>query len=113
MTALPAAQVVPELRETLLTQFSTQLLTAKRFAEIVQLWRTPFAKSEPLTASQHFVLGLALLEVKERMAEGRRTLAPMPRHPRATRAFAHQPGDSQGRAEPLPGAGARGLEAER
>ncbi len=65
MSALPAAQVVPELRETLLTQYATQLLSAKRFSEIVQLWRTPFAKSAPMTASQHFVLGLAQLELKE------------------------------------------------
>jgi tetratricopeptide (TPR) repeat protein len=65
MSALPAAQMVPELRETLLTQYATQLLAAKRFAEIVQLWRTPFAKSAPMTASQHFVLGLAELELKE------------------------------------------------
>ncbi len=65
MSALPAAQVVPELRETLLTQYATQLMAARRFAEIVQLWRTPFAKSAPMTASQHFVLGLALLELKE------------------------------------------------
>ncbi len=65
MSALPAAQIVPELRETLLTQYATQLMAAKRFAEIAQLWRTPFAKSAPMTASQHFVLGLALLELKE------------------------------------------------
>ena len=65
MSALPAAQVVPELRETLLTQYATQLLTAKRFPEIVQLWRTAFAKSAPMTASQHFVLGLAELELRE------------------------------------------------
>jgi len=65
MSALPAAQVVPELRETLLTQYATQLLAAKRFPEIVQLWRTAFAKSAPMTASQHFVLGLAELELRE------------------------------------------------
>ena len=65
MSALPAAQVVPELRETLLTQLSTHLLVAKRFAEIVQLWETPFAKSSGLTASQHFLLGLAHLELKQ------------------------------------------------
>jgi tetratricopeptide (TPR) repeat protein len=65
MSALPDAQVVPELRETLLTQYATQLLAAKRFPEIVQLWRTVFAKSAPMTASQHFVLGLAELELRE------------------------------------------------
>ena len=65
MSALPAAQVVPELRETLLTQYSTQLMAAKRFPEIAQLWRSAFAKSAPMTASQHFVLGLAALEMKD------------------------------------------------
>jgi glycosyltransferase involved in cell wall biosynthesis/tetratricopeptide (TPR) repeat protein len=65
MSALPAAQVVPELRETLLTQYPTQLMAAKRFSEIIQLWQTVFAKSAPMTASQHFVLGLAELEMKQ------------------------------------------------
>jgi tetratricopeptide (TPR) repeat protein len=65
MSALAPAQVVPELRETLLTQYATHLMSAKRFPEIVQLWRTPLAKSAPMTASQHFVLGLAYMELKE------------------------------------------------
>ncbi len=65
LSALPPAQVVPELRETLLTQFSTQLMGAKKFAEITRLWQTPFAKSTPMTASQHFVLGLALAELRQ------------------------------------------------
>ncbi len=65
MAALPAGQIVPELRETLLTQYATHLLTARRFVEITQLWATPLAKSSPLTASQHFVLGLAQLELRQ------------------------------------------------
>ncbi len=65
MSALPVGQVVPELRETLLTQLTTHLVKAGRFAEIVQLWQTPFAKSAGLTASQHFLLGLAHLELKQ------------------------------------------------
>jgi tetratricopeptide (TPR) repeat protein len=65
MIGLPAGQVVPELRETLLTQLTTHLIKAKRFTEIVQLWQTPFAKSVGLTASQHFLLGLAHLELKQ------------------------------------------------
>jgi glycosyltransferase involved in cell wall biosynthesis/predicted Zn-dependent protease len=65
MSALPPGQVVPELRETLLTQYAAHLMAAKRFVEIVQLWRTPLAKSAPMTASQHFVLGLANMELKQ------------------------------------------------
>jgi GT2 family glycosyltransferase/glycosyltransferase involved in cell wall biosynthesis/Tfp pilus assembly protein PilF len=65
MSASPVGQIVPELRETLLTQLTTHLLKAGRFTEIVQLWETPFAKSAGLTASQHFLLGLAHLELKQ------------------------------------------------
>jgi tetratricopeptide (TPR) repeat protein len=65
MAALPAAQVVPELRETLLTQLTTHLIKAGRFAEVLETWRTPFAQSADLTASQHFLLGLACMELKQ------------------------------------------------
>jgi tetratricopeptide (TPR) repeat protein len=36
LSALPAGQIVPELRETLLTQLATQLMAAKQPAEIVR-----------------------------------------------------------------------------
>jgi tetratricopeptide (TPR) repeat protein len=65
MSKMPAAQVVPELRETLLTQITTQLLGVRRFDEIVNLWQQPFPRSTPMTASQHFMLGLAHLELKQ------------------------------------------------
>jgi glycosyltransferase involved in cell wall biosynthesis len=65
MSALPSGQVVPELRETLLTQLTTHLLRAGRFGEIVELWRQPFPQSSALTASQHFMLGLAQMELKQ------------------------------------------------
>ncbi|MGA2176367.1 MAG: glycosyltransferase [Verrucomicrobiota bacterium] len=65
LSALPPAQVTPELRETLLTQFTSHLMAAKRFSEIVQLWQIPFAQSAGLTASQHFSLGLAYLELQQ------------------------------------------------
>ncbi|GEM_PF-3364967 len=65
MSALPSAQVVPELRETLLTQLATHLMAARRFADIVQLAQTPLGKSSGLTASQHFILGLAHMELKQ------------------------------------------------
>jgi GT2 family glycosyltransferase/predicted Zn-dependent protease len=65
LSALPAAEVTPELRETLLTQLTTHLLAAKRFSDIVQLWQVPIAKNGGLTASQHFSLGLAHMELKQ------------------------------------------------
>jgi glycosyltransferase involved in cell wall biosynthesis/Tfp pilus assembly protein PilF len=65
MSILPSGQIVPELRETLLTQLTTHLLGARRFSEIVELWQQPFPQSSGLTASQHFMLGLAWMELKQ------------------------------------------------
>ncbi len=65
MAELPVTQVTPELRETLLTQLTTQLMAKKDFTGIVKLWQIPFAISAGMTASQHFMLGLARLEFKE------------------------------------------------
>ncbi len=65
MSTLPAAEVTPELKETLLTQLTTHLMAAIRFSEIVQLWQTPFARNGGLTASQHFGLGLAHIQLKQ------------------------------------------------
>ncbi|HEX4122408.1 MAG TPA: glycosyltransferase [Verrucomicrobiae bacterium] len=63
--AQPSAQVTPELKETLLTQLTTHLMTGRRFSEVAQLWQIPFAKSAGMTASQHFSLGLAYIELKQ------------------------------------------------
>jgi GT2 family glycosyltransferase/Tfp pilus assembly protein PilF len=66
MAALPPAVVVPETREMLLSQFCTQLMAAKRYAEIVQGLTSPLAKlGGGLTASLYFTLGLAQMELKE------------------------------------------------
>ncbi|HEY3862816.1 MAG TPA: glycosyltransferase [Verrucomicrobiae bacterium] len=65
MSALPAAEVTPELKETLLTQLGARLMGAKKFSEIVDLWQIPFAKNGGLTASQHFCLGAAHMELKQ------------------------------------------------
>jgi GT2 family glycosyltransferase/tetratricopeptide (TPR) repeat protein len=65
LAALPSAQVVPELREALLTQYTTHLIKAGRFTEVLEIWQTPFAKSADMTASQHFLLGLAFMELKQ------------------------------------------------
>ncbi len=69
LCAMPSSQVTPELRETLLTQLTAHLMTAKCFGEIVKLWETPAAQAGGLTATQHFSLGLAYMELK-RPADG-------------------------------------------
>jgi glycosyltransferase involved in cell wall biosynthesis/FMN phosphatase YigB (HAD superfamily)/tetratricopeptide (TPR) repeat protein len=63
LSALPPAQVVPELCETLLTQFTSHLLGAGQFDRVVQVLHSPLAKAGGLTASMHFTLGLALMEL--------------------------------------------------
>jgi tetratricopeptide (TPR) repeat protein len=65
MSALPGSQVVPELRETLLTQMATHLLAAKQFAEIVTICQSPAGKAAGPTASLHFLQGLAHMELKQ------------------------------------------------
>lgn len=65
MSAQPAALMVPELREMLLTQLSTQLMALKRWDELVRLLTSPLAQAGGLTASLHFALGLAHLELKQ------------------------------------------------
>jgi GT2 family glycosyltransferase/glycosyltransferase involved in cell wall biosynthesis/tetratricopeptide (TPR) repeat protein len=64
MAAQPPGQIVPELRETLLTQLTTHLLAAKNYAGVAELWAMPFARSAGLTASNHFGLGLAYMELQ-------------------------------------------------
>jgi GT2 family glycosyltransferase/glycosyltransferase involved in cell wall biosynthesis/Tfp pilus assembly protein PilF len=63
-SALPATQVVPETRETLLTQFTTHLMAERDFEGIVHVLQSPLAKAGGLTASLHFALGLALMELQ-------------------------------------------------
>jgi GT2 family glycosyltransferase/tetratricopeptide (TPR) repeat protein len=65
VSSLPESAVTPEGRETLLTQLSTYLMAARRFSEIVQLWQIPFANKGGLTASQHFCLGVAQMELQQ------------------------------------------------
>ncbi|HTI99453.1 MAG TPA: glycosyltransferase, partial [Dongiaceae bacterium] len=66
LSAKPAAEVVPELRESLLTQLCTRLTAGRHFAEIARVLTSPLARSgSGLTASLHFSLGLAHLELKQ------------------------------------------------
>jgi tetratricopeptide (TPR) repeat protein len=62
----PKDEVVPELRESLLTQLCTHLMAAKRFEEIVAMLGSPLAREHGgLTASLHFALGLAQIELRQ------------------------------------------------
>ena len=65
MSAQASALVIPETREMLLTQLCTHLSALRRFDEIIRLLTSPLAQSGGLTASLHFALGLAHLELKQ------------------------------------------------
>ena len=61
---LPPDSVTPEFCEALLTQLTTNLLAAGRFGEIADFWQQSFPKSRAMTASQHYLLGLAQLKLE-------------------------------------------------
>jgi glycosyltransferase involved in cell wall biosynthesis/SAM-dependent methyltransferase len=64
VSGLPPDGVTPEFCESLLTQLTSHLLTAGHFSEIAELWQKPFVQSHEMTASQHYMLGLALLRLE-------------------------------------------------
>ena len=65
LSALPKDHVTPELRESLLTQYASHLMSAKRSAEGVRVLQSSLAKAGGLTASMHWLLGLAFIEQKQ------------------------------------------------
>lgn len=66
MSAEPSSAVVPEAREMLLMQFTTQLMIARRHAEIIRLLTSPLARIQGgLCASLCFSLGLAHMELQQ------------------------------------------------
>ena len=65
MSSQAPSLLVPETREMLLTQFCTQLTAQRRFDEIIRVLTAPLAQSGGMTASLHFALGLAHLELKQ------------------------------------------------
>ncbi|HVM59858.1 MAG TPA: glycosyltransferase [Verrucomicrobiae bacterium] len=78
LQAKPAEQVVPELRESLLTQICTQWIAAKRFDELIHLMHEPLAQRGGLSASVHFSLGLAYTQLgrhEEAIGQFRQCLA--------------------------------------
>ncbi len=64
MSAQPPADVAPELREVLLTQFTCHLYKVRAHEEIVQVLNSPLAKQRAMTASLHLALGLTFFELK-------------------------------------------------
>jgi tetratricopeptide (TPR) repeat protein len=64
LASLPRGQVVPELRESLLTQYCTHLLTVKNYAEISRVFQSSLAQAGGLTATMHWLFGLACIESK-------------------------------------------------
>jgi GT2 family glycosyltransferase len=64
MSAQKPGDVVPELREVLLTQFTSHLYKICEHDEVVRTLGSPLAKNGGLTASLHFALGLSNFELK-------------------------------------------------
>ena len=60
----PEQQRVPELRETLLLQYASALMNARRYSDIVRILESPVAKAYEPTASIHFALGLAYFRLE-------------------------------------------------
>ena len=65
MSAQRPDEVVPELREVLLTQFTSQLYKVRAHEEVVEVLQSRLAQHGGLTASLHFALGLAQFELKQ------------------------------------------------
>jgi tetratricopeptide (TPR) repeat protein len=63
LSAALNSEAAPELREMLLSQFTTQLLKTRQFNEVTQVLTSPLAQAGGLTASLHFSLGLACIEL--------------------------------------------------
>ncbi len=64
LAELPKHDIVPELRESLLTQYVCHLHTAKAFTEVLRVLESRLARDGGLTASMHFMAALACLELK-------------------------------------------------
>jgi glycosyltransferase involved in cell wall biosynthesis len=63
MAAQPAEATTPEVRERLLTLYSTHLIGAQRFADAVALLQSPVARAHGLTATLHFTMGLSCVKL--------------------------------------------------
>lgn len=59
MLGHPFNQTPPELREVLLTQYASHLMTLKRFDDVVDLFNDRAIRTDQRTASHWFMLGMA------------------------------------------------------
>jgi FkbM family methyltransferase len=86
LSGRPAGQISPEVREALLTQFSHHLLALTHSGEVVRILQSPLARQGGLTASQHFTLGMALVDLEqfEKAAESFRQCIAKRDHPALT-----------------------------
>ena len=64
MLQMPEDEIVPEFRETLLTQFSARLLSTGRLDEVVAIFENSALPQIEMTASMHFVHGVSLMNLK-------------------------------------------------
>ncbi len=64
MSGQKPAEIVPELREVLLTQYTVHLYRDRQHNEVIRTLNSPLAQNGGLTASLHFALGLAHFELK-------------------------------------------------
>ena len=64
MSAQAADETAPELREVLLTQFTSHLYKIRAHEEVVRVLNSTLVKNSGLTASLHFALGLSQFELK-------------------------------------------------
>lgn len=65
LEAKPANEVTPELRESLLTQYTSHLMKVNRWSDIVAVLSSRVARAGKLTASLLFSLGLAHQELHQ------------------------------------------------
>lgn len=65
MSKQPPAEVVPELREVLLSQYAFHLYSEREYQPVIDLLTSPLARRGGLTASMHLVLGLSQFELKQ------------------------------------------------
>lgn len=63
LNGTPADQIVPELREVCLTQFLGILKEARKFHELAETLDLPIMSRGAITASMHYLLGFALVQL--------------------------------------------------
>jgi glycosyltransferase involved in cell wall biosynthesis/tetratricopeptide (TPR) repeat protein len=64
LSSAPPETIAPELREALLSQYSSYLLAQKSASDVADVLQSPLARNGGLTASMHFTLGMALTELE-------------------------------------------------